>query len=212
MKKRRSITTYFMYASEIAFLALFFYLFKDHILIKWIFIFAAGLVASLFFSRFYCGWVCPIGTTFKIVNFVYKILGIKKLRSPKWIQNNVVRFTFLVLFIGVFVWTKMMKIKLDVILYAIGIANLVNLFFDEELWHKYMCPYGALLSIFSRKPALKIQIDKSKCVGCGLCQQVCPNNTIVTKENKKREIVVPECLTCFECVRVCPTKAIKYKK
>ena len=45
-----------------------------------------------------------------------------------------------------------------------------------------------------------------------MCQKVCPNNTIITKENSKRNIKADECIMCFKCEQACPVNAIKYKK
>ncbi len=212
MKKNKSLVSWLMYISEILSLILFFYLFKEHILIKWIYVFLVGLLISTVFSRFYCGWICPINTLFKPVNFIYKKLGIKKFKTPKFMQNNVVRFVLLISFITLFIVTKMLKMKINILLYVIAIASIVNLFFDEEFWHKYLCPYGSLLSIFSRKAPLKLIIDEEKCISCSMCQKVCPNHTIVTLPNNKRRIEMKECLMCFECQRVCPKQIIKYKK
>lgn len=213
MKKKTTAVTVLMYVSEIVFLALFFFLLKEHMLIKWIYVFIVGLLISPFFSRFYCGWICPINTLFKPVNFIYSKLGIKKFKTPKFMNNNVFRIIFLISFISLFIATRVLKIKLNILLYVIGIASIVNLFFEEEFWHKHICPYGSLLSIFSTKPIVgKIEIDKNKCIGCGLCQKVCPNDTITITDNNKRKIEIKECLTCFECQRVCPVSAIKYQK
>ncbi len=210
IKKKTNAVTVIMYLSELASLGLFFFLFKEHMLVKWIYVFLAALLVSPIISRFYCGWICPIHTLMKVEDFIYEKLHVKKLPTPKFMTNKFFRFLFLFLFIGTFIVTKMLKIKVDVLLYAIGIALIVNLIFDGEFWHRYLCPYGSLLSLFSKKPALKLKIDESKCIGCGMCQRVCPTNTIVTLDNKKRRIESVECLTCFECQRVCPVEAIKY--
>lgn len=52
-----------------------------------------------------------------------------------------------------------------------------------------------------------IVIDKSKCVGCGKCVEVCPTQAIymVGKEVFVREEL---CRSCGACVDVCPKGAI----
>lgn len=47
------------------------------------------------------------------------------------------------------------------------------------------------------------------CVGCSLCQKVCPMNNIEMKE--KRPEFSNNCEMCFSCINNCPKKALKYK-
>lgn len=212
MKKKITPVIVFRYISEIIFFVLFFILLKNHMLMKWMFVFIAGLLLSPLIGRFYCGWVCPINTIFRPINFVYKKLGIKRFKTPKFLRSNVLRYILLFAFISLFIITKLLKIKLNVLLYVIGFATLITLFFDEAFWHKKLCPYGTLMNIGERISPLKLNIDENKCIGCGLCQEVCPNNTIITLNNNKRKIINNECLMCFECQRVCPVDAISFKK
>ncbi|WP_198022712.1 4Fe-4S binding protein [Thermosipho sp. 1063] len=198
----------FMYIMEIVFFVLFFWLLKNNILLKWIFIFGISLFLSLFFGRFYCGFICPINTIFKPINFIYKKLNIKRFKAPK---INVLRYVMLVAFIMLFVGTRLLKVKLNILLYVIGFATLITLFFEEEFWHKKLCPYGTLLTVGGKVAPLKLTIDEKKCVSCGMCQKVCPTNTIITLENNKRKIIAKECLMCFECEKVCPVNAIHLK-
>jgi Fe-S-cluster-containing hydrogenase component 2 len=56
-----------------------------------------------------------------------------------------------------------------------------------------------------------ITIDKSKCVGCGKCAEVCPTQAIQMVGN---EVFVREglCRACGACVEVCPKGAITMMK
>ncbi|MDD4082643.1 MAG: 4Fe-4S dicluster domain-containing protein [Sphaerochaetaceae bacterium] len=49
-----------------------------------------------------------------------------------------------------------------------------------------------------------MEINENDCISCGKCQKVCPTNSIITLENKKRQNVKNECLLCGRCVDVCP--------
>ena len=58
----------------------------------------------------------------------------------------------------------------------------------------------------------KVAWEIEKCIGCGLCPQICPSKAIeLTGKGSKAEITyyLDRCLFCGECVDVCPTKAIK---
>ncbi len=53
-----------------------------------------------------------------------------------------------------------------------------------------------------------IEIDESKCVGCGLCRKVCEMSLPEIIEGKARNIS-PECMRCPVCMEACPKGAIK---
>jgi uncharacterized protein (DUF362 family)/Pyruvate/2-oxoacid:ferredoxin oxidoreductase delta subunit len=66
---------------------------------------------------------------------------------------------------------------------------------------------GFLLKILKRYP----RIIKNDCIGCKLCAEVCPANTIDIID-KKAVINYKNCITCFCCHEFCPTKAIDSKR
>lgn len=48
------------------------------------------------------------------------------------------------------------------------------------------------------------------CISCGLCETVCPTDTITLKEGKP--IWANTCVQCVACIHCCPTRAIEYGK
>ena len=73
--------------------------------------------------------------------------------------------------------------------------HLIGLF-GQRLWF-----YGN-----TRSYSDKLKIDKSKCVGCGVCLRLCPMKNL-TIEN---QTAVPHgrCTMCYRCISQCPQKAI----
>ena len=51
------------------------------------------------------------------------------------------------------------------------------------------------------------QVDEDKCVGCGLCVDVCPVEAI-TLEADKAKVDEDKCTECGQCVEECPNEAI----
>ena len=49
----------------------------------------------------------------------------------------------------------------------------------------------------------------SSCIGCTLCEQLCPTNNITMVNN--RPVFSTNCLYCFSCLQHCPKKAIDIK-
>lgn len=70
---------------------------------------------------------------------------------------------------------------------------------------------GCLSNILQKWLALKPVIDKQKCIGCGVCRDVCPSKTIVLRKKKVRIYRKP-CVKCFCCQEFCPQKAIAGKR
>jgi len=50
------------------------------------------------------------------------------------------------------------------------------------------------------------KVDKEKCVGCGVCVNVCPAGAISVKDDKA--VISDKCVDCGRCVQVCPVGAI----
>lgn len=177
----------------------------------WIIIFGISLLISLFWGRFYCGWICPINTVIRIKDWIYKKLGINVIKTPKFVKKSWLRWIILLLFVISIFISRRNNIQLNMLLYVLIAAFIITLIFDEEIWHKYLCPYGALMSLTNKANSKKLEIDEQKCKKCGLCVQNCPNNIIeITQE--KQNIAESECLYCFKCQDVCEFDAISYQK
>ena len=71
---------------------------------------------------------------------------------------------------------------------------------------KWICPLGAIYSLFNKVSLLKITVDSSKCVGCGQCSKACKMDVDVCKTPDQ-----PECIRCGACIKACPKDAICYR-
>lgn len=68
---------------------------------------------------------------------------------------------------------------------------------------KYICPLGAIYSVFNPISVFKYRVDESKCVSCGACSKSCKME-VDPVQNANH----PECIRCGLCKKVCPTGAI----
>jgi len=67
----------------------------------------------------------------------------------------------------------------------------------EGLFHNLICP--------------EIRVNKSECIGCGTCVQVCPVQRLEVRENKRAvRSDAAACIHCGECHMTCPRKAISF--
>lgn len=53
----------------------------------------------------------------------------------------------------------------------------------------------------------KANVDKKKCLACGGCISVCPQDAISWIGNKA-EVNSEKCISCAICIRTCPVGAI----
>ncbi|AJQ28395.1 nitroreductase family protein [Pelosinus fermentans] len=55
-----------------------------------------------------------------------------------------------------------------------------------------------------------LTVDREKCIGCGICAEVCPKNYIeITKEGIPADAGLA-CITCGHCVAICPQAALDH--
>lgn len=198
--------------TEIASLLFVIILVKNDKLQMWFILFAAGVIVSLFAGRLFCGWICPMNTAFRLIDFVYKKLGIKRFKSPSFLDNNIVRYLFLALFILTMIFIKVSGIHLNMLLYILFFSVALTLIIEEKFWHRTLCPFGTILSFTSSKTKYGMHIDEQECIACGKCQKVCPSASIITTENKKRRNKNNECLMCRQCIDVCPVNVCHISK
>ena len=70
---------------------------------------------------------------------------------------------------------------------------------------------GFLAAPLSKFLALKPVINRELCIGCGVCEKICPSTTIHIRRNKAK-IYRKGCIKCFCCQEFCPKKAITGKR
>ncbi len=196
--------------SQVLFLALFVVLIVLGKVQIWMGVFLFGVVISLFAGRIYCGYMCPINTILRVTTWIKKKLHIKAFKIPNFIKTPWLRFAFLGLFIAIMIFTLATGKKIPVLPVLVGLGVIISIFFPEGLWHRYLCPYGTILSLPGRKSAHYYRINQEDCISCGLCKKVCPAESI-TEENGVYKILKKDCLVCIDCEIVCKQNAIEYK-
>lgn len=182
----------------------------------------AVLPITIFFGRFFCGWVCAFGA---LNDFVYiiaqKIFKIKFRVNPK--LDSILKYTkyIILVFIIVVLWTlgntsfdnlspwtsygSITDFPNSIIENVVGFIVLVGVvigaFFIERFFCRYLCPLGAILSLLSRFRLFNISKPSAKCGKCRICTNNCAMGIELYKTDK---VTSGECINCFKCVDVCP--------
>jgi ferredoxin len=147
--------------------------------------FLLPLVFTLFFGRSFCAAVCPLGA-------IQDVALIRPVRVPGWLQHGLGLLAYVYLGAAVlfaatgsafiiceydpFVAFFRMTGSLDMLI--LGACFLVFGLFVGRPYCRFLCPYGALLRLFSRVSRWRITVTPSECVQCRLCEDSCPFGAI----------------------------------
>jgi len=175
--------------------------------------FLLPLIVTVLFGRVFCGGVCPLGAIQDLVVLwplkVPRVLD-KMLGSLKWVYLGLAIWfaarpvetrEFLICrfdpFVGFFRFTGPLHMLL------IGAGLLVLGIFVGRVYCRYLCPYGAILSLLSRISWRNVTITPDKELDCGLCAEACPFGSI-----KDLRVEKGSCLYCARCYKSCPRERI----
>lgn len=169
------------------------------------------VLATLFMGRFFCGWICPVGTLSDFIpktkrklsslyRFKYYFLVFLLVLSVFGI-NLLIISDPLVIFTRSLTFVTQVRVPILLVFIVVLVAVL-----GERFWCRIICPLGALLGVFSVFKIVNLHIQEN-CTQCTRCSRVCPTDAIHDYNVKKTE-----CTLCFECVVKCPQHAIAVTK
>jgi len=188
-------------------------------------IFLAAILTALLLKRGFCSWACPV---FAISEGLWRLgqrLFGRTFAPPFWLDLPLRGLKYLALGFFLFQifllmplpgvrsflyssYNKIADVRMlhffqtpSLVAISVIIALAVLSLFVQMAWCRYLCPYGALLGLFSAFSLSKIRRDESLCVRCGLCSSRCPAWLPVMQ---KKTIRSPECYACYRCVHNCP--------
>lgn len=194
-------------------------------------VFISMFVASLFFGRAFCGWLCPAGGVQECLKAVSsknakggRLNWIKYFIWTPWVISIILIFIKVggVKEISFFHQTQygvsVSTIQSIVIYY--GVLTLIvatALLTGKRGFCHYLCwmaPFMIIGTKIREKvkfPALHLEAEGNKCISCKKCSIKCPMSLNVNEMALKKNMKNSECILCGECVDVCPKNVIKYK-
>lgn len=172
-------------------------------------VFFLPLMTALFFGRAFCGGVCPLGC-------IQDVVVLKPVQVPR--RADKILGSLKYIYLALAIWFAVLPAdQRDFIIcrfdpfvslfrrtgpahmLMIGGGLLALGMFVGRPYCRYLCPYGALLSLVTRLSWWGVTITPDKELDCGLCSEACPFGSI---ENMRA--VRPSCLYCARCFPSCP--------
>lgn len=188
------------------------------------FLLASFIIISLLLKKAFCSWMCPIGTISEYTGKIGQKLFRFQIKVPKWLDIPLrgLKYLLLVFFLyislsmpaqmiqyfmmspyGIIIDVKMLdffRYISSASLITVCVLVVISLFI-RNAWCRYLCPYGALLGLFSLFSPFKIHRNAESCIDCGKCAKNCPSRIPVDQLIKVRTV---ECTGCMTCVESCP--------
>ena len=184
------------------------------------------ILVAFLLRKSFCGWLCPVGTISDGLANLGKRVFKRNFKPPRWLDYPLMGIKYLLL--GFFLWAfvtmgtagihefiqspynqvadvKMLlffaQLSTTAGIVLIGLA--VGSIFIQGFWCRYLCPYGALLGLFSWMSPVKVRRNSTTCIDCAKCDKICPARLPIMAKEKIKSV---ECTGCMECVLVCPVK------
>ncbi len=193
----------------------------------------AFAVATLLFGRFFCGFVCPLGTLIDASDsWLFKKMRSRERKVPRYVQRTkyvlLIAFLVLAIFGGVFALyfdplsftTRLMTIAVDPVLRIVGT--------DINRVIGAASPTASAL-LYSRFPTdIRLYYGVGATLVLGIvvfaggfwdkrfwCQYICPSGAFFGLLGRfsiyKRAVDEKSCNSCRRCARSCPVHAIDEK-
>jgi polyferredoxin len=85
---------------------------------------------------------------------------------------------------------------------AVLAAIMISCVFAHRAFCRFLCPLGAIYSLFNKYALLGLKVNEQKCTNCGKCVKSCKMDT--------SKINVRECIRCGDCRSVCKYNAMYF--
>jgi ferredoxin len=183
-----------------------------------------ALAMAFFLRKGFCSWVCPVGFFSELLARFGRWSFGRNFRPWRWVDIPLrsLKYLLMAFFVGAVLtmsaealqgfiqspYNRVAEVKMGLFFLdltrtgtiVLGVLVLASVFI-QGAWCRYLCPYGALLGLFSWFSPAKITRVADSCVDCGLCDKGCMARLPISSSHS---ISSPECTGCLDCLAICP--------
>lgn len=197
---------------RLLFLGLFLFIVIKGRMQLWLIVFGISLIAALFFGRVFCGYICPMNTIMRPVNWLSRKLKWQTNTKPRVLRSGWLAIALLAVSLPLmFAAKRILQRDIPVLIIFVILSAVVTLRYKPEVFHNLICPFGVLQKLTGRFALYGERVEASACTGCHKCEKVCPAEAVVVDPStKKATINSALCHQCQDCAMACPFDAISY--
>jgi len=191
-------------------------------------IFGLLFVASLFFGRLWCAWICPAGALGEVcMRANDDPIGAKWLDYLKWMIWIIWLglFGFFAISAGGFKSVNFFLLtesgisvdepmKYFIYFIVVGVFLILSLLVGRRAGCHSIC-WMAPFMILGRKlrnifswPSFRLKAEPDNCINCGKCTTNCPMSLNVNAMVNDNHMENTECILCAQCADNCPKNVI----
>jgi polyferredoxin/Pyruvate/2-oxoacid:ferredoxin oxidoreductase delta subunit len=195
-----------------------------HLNLRWRYILpiTGMVILTVVFGRFFCGWVCPLGSVIDTLDLIIKPLRqrnplarffqsfeLKLIKTPpSWFLLGAVFFTLfftppVLQYFHPNVWIIRIFSLSGLGIAFLGLLALLSMH-SRRFWCTTVCPLGALYGLLATFPGLRLAI--TSCSSCGRCNS-CPMKAALSPD---KAVLHHQCTLCFDFEKRCPVKGFRY--
>jgi MauM/NapG family ferredoxin protein len=181
------------------------------------------LAVTLVFGRWFCGWICPLGTLHHACSTARGAAGYGRWHKAKYVLLagligaallgvneagwlDPIAFLFRSLATAVYPALRPHHFG-NVLIGVLFAAALALNVYRSRFWCRYICPLGALLGVVGQRPLLRLVKNAEACNQCRDCLAGCQGGA---RTADTEEWHPSECFYCLNCRKDCPTSAIRF--
>lgn len=193
---------------------------------------------TLLFGRWYCAFLCPLGTLQDIIFLIKPKKQKKYTAAVPLLRGLILLGTVFLGTIGLMAvagwldpWSIFSRLSrhspgvfpgpnpvqetspvalLPVLVPLVILIVILGLSFFSSRWFcGNLCPVGTLLGLLNKRALFHITLNETNCIRCGRCTTVCRASCV---DGVHKWLDASRCTYCFACIVQCPVEALRYER
>ncbi len=190
------------------------------------------ILFGLLFGRFICGFLCPFGFLQDVLYKLARKLRLPEIKKSRLTRGlSYLKYVILIAFVVIIPLVKLvpgfckyicpagtLEAGLPLLWGNSELREITGLLFSWKVFLmcaillfcmicyrsfcRFLCPLGALYSLFNPISFFGIKVDESKCTHCNACVRACRMDV--------KKVCDRECIHCGGCIPQCKEGAIRY--